>query len=233
MVRCTLGFVTQEEEDWFAQETDSFRVDMEANNKYHSRYFPFNKRLTQILRRKEKKKAKFDSRGALELSEVFGLMGEYHPTDQMALKGAQFAAFLYASNKHRFMIDVHLKDSWMGNVIPPEEPFEVRMGCFQGHSNQASNPEEAHHKLTPIEARSLGWIYHVTPSKNKGQIFERGLLRMGRDAAHFMYVNDNAQRYAKKGTGTKPPRIHDRPVYCVLDPLFVERGNSCFSHRME
>ena len=41
-------------------------------------------------------------------------------------------------------------------------PFDVRLGAFQGHSNQVVDPNVAHHPLTYDEAMSLGWIFHVT-----------------------------------------------------------------------
>ena len=45
-------------------------------------------------------------------------------------------------------------------------PFDIRLGAFQGHSNQVVDPIVAHHQLTYDEAMSLGWIFHVTDYRN-------------------------------------------------------------------
>ena len=109
-----------------------------------------------------------------------------------------------------------------------EYPFDVRLGAFQGHSNQVVDPTVAHHQLTYDEAMSLGWIFHVTDYMNLDSIQQSGLKTFvkgsgkgRRDAVHFMYHNDNGQGYIRMAEGTKPPRSYRRSVYLVLDPSFI------------
>ena len=85
---------------------------------------------------------------------------------------------------------------------------------------------EAHHVLTPDEACSLGWIFHVTSQQNKRSIEEFGLKKdpkgqgkgQGRDAVDFMYHNSRGEGYIRIAEGTTPPRHYDDRLYVVLTP---------------
>ena len=144
------------------------------------------------------------------------------------MSGADFAAMLLCNPKQRFCVEISMQWKWYPYSPAAIYPFDVRLGAFQGHSNQVVDPTVAHHQLTYDEAMSLGWIFHVTDSWNLDSIQQSGLktnvkgsVKGGRDAVHFMYHNDNGQGYIRKAEGTKPPRIYKRPVYLVLDPSFI------------
>ena len=66
---------------------------------------------------------------------------------------------------------------WNPHAAPPTEPFEIRLGCHQGHSNQTINPCEEDRVLTPDEAGSLGWIFHVASQQNERSIKQYGLKK--------------------------------------------------------
>ena len=106
-------------------------------------------------------------------------------------------------------------DTWF-----PEEysmPWDLYIGCHQGHSNLTVTPSEVNHRLTEVECYSMGWIFHVTDKKFQNSIFSDGLRRRGRDAMHFMYENDGKSGYVIKGAGTRKPREYETTIYCVLN----------------
>jgi len=85
---------------------------------------------------------------------------------------------------------------WYPYGATPSYPFDVRLSCVQGHSNQVVGP------LTFDEAMCLGWIFHVTDAANTTSIQQYGLVTNakgigggGSDSIHFMYDNDNGQSY--------------------------------------
>ena len=144
------------------------------------------------------------------------------------MSGADFAAMLLCNPKQRFFVEISLQWRWFPYSPAATYPFNVRLGAFQGHSNQVVDPTVAHHQLTYDEAMSLGWIFHVTDFTNLESIQQSGLMtnvkgsgKGGRDAVHFMYHNDNGHGYIRMAEGTKPPRTYRRPVYLVLDPSFL------------
>ena len=115
-------------------------------------------------------------------------------------------------------------------------PFDIRLGAFQGHSNQVVDPIVAHHQLTYDEAMSLGWIFHVTDSsklrihstKSGLKTNVKGSGKGGRDAVHFMYHNDNGQGYIRMAQGTTPPRIlqNDQCTSCWIQFLLRTTSSS-------
>ena len=129
------------------------------------------------------------------------------------MSGQDFAAMLLANNKSRFFVEMHVHWRWNPHAQTPTEPWEIRTGCHQGHSNQTINPYEVHHVLTPDEAGPLGWIFHVTSPQNQQSIERFGLQKNpkgqgkggGRDAVHFMYHNDNSDGYIRMAEGTAAP----------------------------
>ena len=102
-------------------------------------------------------------------------------------------------------------------------PWKIYIGCTQGHSTGVVQPIESAHKLTVVEMYSLGWIFHVTEQRYEQSIFKRGLVRYNPDSLHYMYDNDGAAGYIRKGAGTKPPRQYGTTRYCVLRLLPLVR----------
>ena len=219
------GFTTQEEENWFDKRCNDFHVDMTSASR-RSYYMRCSKKLSNVLRHC-RDKTLFTPSGAMNISILFDQMQgdnqkEYH------MSGADFAAMLLCNPKQRFFVEISLQWRWFPYSPAATYPFDVRLGAFQGHSNQVVDPTVAHHQLTYDEAMSLGWIFHVTDSMNLNSIQQSGLMtnvkgsgKGGRDAVHFMYHNDNGHGYIRMAEGTKPPRTYSRPVYLVLDPSFI------------
>lgn len=220
-VRYMIGFVTQTEENWFQERVDQYAADMYRPD---SRLKNFSKSYTHVLRH-TRDKCLFDDAGTVELSKLFDYMGRFNHPIERGMKGADFAAFLYANNKGRFMIHIHLMDLWFPERRPPKGALMVRMGAFQGHSNHTQDPNAVHHPLTMIEAKSLGWIYHTTSTQYQHSILRYGLQTRGRDAIHFMYYNDNGPGYTPMGPGTREPRNYgSETVYFVLNPKYFDVG---------
>ena len=170
----------------------------------------------------------FSERGSMNIADCFDQM-DWHNPKRCNMSGAQFAALLLCNPKQRFFADIHMQWEWDPYSAAATYPFDVRLGCLQGHSNQAVDPYSTHHPLTFDEAMCLGWIFHVTDSANVPSILRSGLKhdpkgsgKGGRDAIHFMYQNDNGQGYIRMAEGTTPPRQYRQPVYFVLDPKFIE-----------
>ena len=219
------GFTTQAEEDWFDGRCNDFHVDMTSSQR-RSYYMSCSKKLSNVLRHC-RDRTLFNASGAMNISLLFDQMQgdnpkEYHMT------GADFAAMLLCNPKQRFFVEISMRWQWYPYSPMAEYPFDVRLGAFQGHSNQVVDPTVAHHQLTYDEAMSLGWIFHVTDFMNLDSIQQSGLKTFvkgsgkgRRDAVHFMYHNDNGQGYIRMAEGTKPPRNYRRPVYLVLDPSFI------------
>ena len=95
-------------------------------------------------------------------------------------------------------------------------PWSIYLGCHQGHSTGFVMPAQVSHPLTPVEYFALGWNFHTTDSRFKDSIYQKGLVRRGRDALHFMYENDGGRGYIQKGAGTREPRRYDSTIYVVL-----------------
>ena len=74
---------------------------------------------------------------------------EYH------MSGADFAAMLLCNPKQRFFAEISMQWKWYPYSPAATYPFDVRLGAFQGHSNQVVDPTVAHHQLTYDEALSL------------------------------------------------------------------------------
>ena len=219
------GFTTQREEDWFDDRCNAFNVDLTSSSR-KSYYMKCSKKLANVLRHC-RDKTLFTTSGAMNISILFDQMQEDAPKEYH-MSGADFAALLLCNPKQRFFVEVSMQWRWYPYSPAATYPFDVRLGAFQGHSNQVVDPTVAHHQLTFDKAMSLGWIVHVTDSGNLDSIQQSGLKtnvkgsgKGGRDAVHFMYHNDNGQGYFRMAEGTKPPRSYRRPVYLVLDPSFI------------
>ena len=219
-------FTTQEEEDWFDSECNRFYIDL-TGRKRDSRFLGCSKALSAVLRH-NKKAYLFSPSGSMNISDLFDQLEGNNPKHH-GLSGAQFAALLLCNNKQRFFVEIFMQWEWYPYSAAATYPFDVRLGCLQGHSNQASDPYTVHHSLTYDEAMCLGWIFHVTDHSNAALIQRTGLKtdvkgtgKGARDAIHFMYHNDNGQGYIRMAEGTTPPRHYRYPVYFVLDPKFIE-----------
>ena len=129
--------------------------------------------------------------------------------------GRIFAALINGNDKQRFFVDVYMYDTWFAEQY--NMPWDIYIGCYQGHSNMTVTPSEISHRLTEVECYSMGWIFHVTDRKFQNSIYADGLRRRGRDAMHFMYENDGNSGYVVKGAGTRKPREYDTTIYCVLN----------------
>ena len=218
------GFTTQEEEDWFDDRCNAFNVDLTSSSR-KSYYMRCSKKLARLRHCRDR--TLFTTGGAMNISILLDQMQGDSPKEYH-MSGADLAAMLLCNPKQRFFVEISMQWKWYPYSPAATYPFDVRLGAFQGHSNQVVDPTVAHHQLTYDEAMSLGWIFHVTDSMNLDSIQQSGLMtnvkgsgKGGRDAVHFMYHNDNGQGYIRMAEGTKPPRTYRRPVYLVLDPSFI------------
>ena len=209
-VRFLLGFTTAREEIDFGKLTQDHLT--LCNEKYSVRK-KIGKAMTAVLRHQHK--AEMDQKGALPMSVLFGeLSNSSNPLVQRA-DGRIFAAMLNGNDKQRFYVDIYLYDTWFPQDY--DMPWDIFIGCHQGHSTNVALPSEIAHQLTEFECLSMGWIFHVTDKKFENSIYADGLVRRGRDALHFMYENDGSPDYVPKGAGTRKPRIYDSTIYCVLN----------------
>ena len=164
--------------------------------------------------------------GAVALNTVFDhLWNDVNPFVQYS-EGRMFAAFLNGNNKQRFFLEVYLNDEWFLNR--DQLPWQIFIGCTQGHTTGVVRPAVASHQLSIVELDSFGWIFHATDQKYEVPI-KSGLIRYGRDSLHFMYDNDGSNGYIRKGAGTVPPRRYSGARYCVLNiPLMIREGYDLF-----
>ena len=173
------------------------------------------KAMTAVLRHSTRWSSIADRKGAIPMVNLLDAL--HHNTNPLThhAAGRIFAAMINGNDKQRFFVDVYMYDTWF-----PEEfsmPWDLYIGCHQGHSNLTVTPSEVNHRLTEVECYSMGWIFHVTDKKFENSIYSDGLRRRGRDAMHFMYENDGKSGYVIKGAGTRKPREYDTTIYCVLN----------------
>ena len=148
------------------------------------------------------------------------------PLDQHA-DGRILASLLNGNDKQRFFIDIYLHDTWFPQRF--SMPWSIYIGCHQGHSTGSVMPSQVAHQLTPVECFALGWIFHTTDRRFLDSIHEKGFIRRGRDALHFMYENDGGYGYIQKGAGTGEPRKYETSVYVVLNiPMMLRYGYELF-----
>ena len=206
-VRFLLGFTTFEEEQQFNTLTkDHYNM----CSVEHSMTKKIGKAMTAVLRHGTKWRNIADSKGAIPLVNL--LDDIHHNANPLThhAAGRIFAAMINGNDKQRFFVDVYMYDTWF-----PEEfnmPWDIYIGCHQGHSNLTVTPSEVNHLCY-----SMGWIFHVTDKKFERSIYADGLKRRGRDAMHFMYENNGKSGYVIKGAGTRQPREYDTTIYCVLN----------------
>ena len=139
-MRYRVGWVTQEEENQFSILCNQMFSDL-TSMRGQSYYLPVSQSLSGFLRH-NKHKNLFSSTGSVELSHVFAYM--HNNPDTRRMNGDDFAAMLTANNKSRFFVEMHVYWHWNPYGVPPTEPFEIRIGCHQGHSNQTIDPYMKH-----------------------------------------------------------------------------------------
>ena len=84
-----------------------------------------------------------------------------------------FFAILHSDEKQRFHLVIRLdKNVWYNTGNQYDMPFSMRLGVNQGHTGLMQNisPEKLNHRLTSIEARCLGHVFHVTRRENWASI---------------------------------------------------------------
>ena len=220
-IRHVHGWLTQEEEDEFVKTQKAVYHDMTANK--GSQYFRVSKALSGFLRHSDLHYL-FDTEGTVNIASVFNGLAHNNPIRKQ-MTPSDFAALLLCNDKARFQIKIFVNWAWKPFGIPPTQPWDLRLGAVQGHSNKVVDPYALHHPLTVEESNCLGWIFHVTSADNRKSIERNGLLKnpyggksSGRDSVHFMYHNDNSRGYVRMAEGTVVPRGYHNPIYCVLVP---------------
>ena len=211
-VRFLLGYTTFEEVQSFNTLTmDHYKMCSDERSITKK----IGKAMTAVLRHGTKWNDIADKKGAIPLVSLLDALNRNSNPLTHHAAGRIFAAMINGNDKQRFFIDVYMYDTWF-----PEEfsmPWDLYIGCHQGHSNMTVTPSEVNHHLTEVECYSMGWIFHVTDKKFENSIYSDGLRRRGRNAMHFMYENDGKSGYVVKGAGTRKPREYDTTIYCVLN----------------
>ena len=218
-IRYIFGWVTQEEGSEFNRTCNTVFQDMTGKYKHQSRYFNTSKALSKFLRHANSNLTYlFDSDGTVNIGSAFNELGTDNPTHHQ-MSPRDFAAMLICNDKQRFQICVYVNWTWKPFGYPPAQPWDLRMGAVQGHSNKTVDPYTLHHPLTFEESCCLGWIFHVTSADNRQSIETKGLLKNpGRGQGHFMYHNDHSNGYIGMADGNTLPRTYRNPIYCVLVP---------------
>ena len=184
-IRHMLGFTTFLEEKEFNDATQNCFKMCDVDN---SLQVKMGKRFTALLRHKLDKY--MYPNGTVALNVLFDRLNrDVNPTNQYQ-QGRGFASFLNGNNKQRFFLEIYVSDEWFVNrdVVP----WQVFIGCTQGHTTKVVDPSSISHRLSAVELDCFGWIFHVTDARNVDSIKRDGLRRYGRDSLHFMYDNDGA-----------------------------------------
>ena len=182
---------------------------MTGKSKYQSNYFHTSKALSKFLRHSALTYL-FDSDGTVNIGSTFNELGPQNPT-QCHMSPRDFAAMLIGNDKQRFQISAFVKWTWKPFGFPPTQPYDLKLGAVQGHSNKTVNPYD------------LGWTFHVTSADNRRSIERKGLLKdprggkghSGRDSVHFMYHNDNSNGYIRMADGTTVPNLQKSNLLCL------------------
>ena len=167
-VRFLLGFTTFDEEQSFNTLTrDHYNMcNIESVTKR------IGKAMTAVLRHSTRWSSIADRKGAIPMVDLLDAL--HHNTNPLThhAAGRIFAAMINGNDKQRFFVDVYMYDTWC-----PEEfsmPWDLYIGCHQGHSNLTVTPSEVNHRLTEVECYSMGWIFHVTDKKFENSIYSDG-----------------------------------------------------------
>ena len=248
IARYALGYVTQEEEDEYERSRQfvATRVAWRQND-----YGKIATGLNYMLRHDRYLDRLMDNRAMIELMPLI-TEGTARMPDPFKIHPIAFFAILHSDEKQRFHLVIRLdKNVWHNTGNQYDMPFSMRVGVNQGHTGLTHNisPEKLNHRLTSIEARCLGHVFHVTRRENWTSIERYGLMRdhrswnrrrgEGRDYVHFMYSNPQTLPYIPSGPGTVVPRNYDQPLYVKLDvikwlkagrPLYFSNNGVVLAH---
>ena len=234
IARYALGYVTQEEEDEYERSRQfvATRVAWRQND-----YGKIATGLNYMLRHDRSLDRLMDSRAMVELMPLI-TEGTARMPSPFRIYPNTFFAILHSDEKQRFHLVIRLdKNVWHNTGNQYDTPFSMRLGVNQGHTGLMHNisPEKLNHRLTSIEARCLGHVFHVTRRENWASIERYGLMRdpqswnrrnrgEGRDYVHFMYSNPQTSLYIPLGPGTVVPRDYGQPLYVKLNVILWLRA---------
>ena len=234
IARYALGYVTQEEEDEYERSRQfvATRVAWRQND-----YGKIATGLNYMLRHDRSLDRLMDSRAMIELMPLI-TEGTARMPSPFRIYPNAFFAILHSDEKQRFHLVIRLdKNVWHNAGNQYDMPFSMRLGVNQGHTGLMQNisPEKLNHRLTSIEARCLGHVFHVTRRENWASIERYGLMRdpqswnrrnrgEGRDYVHFMYSNPQTSLYIPLGPGTVVPRDYGQPLYVKLNVILWLRA---------
>ena len=249
IARCALGYVTQEEEDDYEKRRQfvATRVSWRQNE-----FGQISTGLNYMLRHDRSLDRLMDSRAMVELMPLI-IEGTARMPSPFRIYPNAFFAILHSDEKQRFHLVIRLdKNVWHNTGNQYDMPFSMRLGVNQGHTGLMQNisPEKLNHRLTSIEARCLGHVFHVTKRENWASIERYGLMRdpqswnrrnrgEGRDYVHFMYSNPQTLPYIPLGPGTVVPRDYGQPLYVKLNvirwlqagrPLYFSNNGVVLAH---
>ena len=249
VARYALGYVTQEEEDEYERSRQfvATRVAWRQND-----YGKIATGLNYMLRHDRSLDRLMDSRAMIELMPLI-TEGTARMPSPFRIYPNSFFAIVHSDEKQRFHLVIRLdKNVWHNTGNQYDMPFSMRLGVNQGHTGLMQNisPEKLNHRLTSVEARCLGHVFHVTRRENWASIERYGLMRdpqswnrrnrgEGRDYVHFMYSNPQTLPYIPLGPGTVVPRDYGQPLYVKLDvirwlqagrPLYFSNNGVVLAH---
>ena len=249
IARYALGYVTQDEEDEYERRRQFVATRVSWRN---NEYGKISTGLNYMLRHDPSLDRFMDSRAMVELMPLI-TEGTARMPQPFNIHPFAFFAILHSDEKQRFHLVIRLdKNVWHNTGNQYDMPFSMRLGVNQGHTGLSYNisPEKLNHRLTSIEARCLGHVFHVTKKENWTSIERYGLMRdhqswnrrsrgEGRDYVHFMYSNPQTLPYIPLGPGTVVPRNYDQPLYVKLDviswlqagrPLYFSNNGVVLAH---
>ena len=249
IARCALGYVTQEEEDDYEKRRQFVATRVQWK---HNEFGQISTGLNYMLRHDRSLDRLMDSRAMIELMPLI-IEGTARMPSPFGIHPFSFFAILHSDEKQRFHLVIRLdKNVWHNTGNQYDMPFSMRLGVNQGHTGLMQNisPEKLNHRLTSVEARCLGHVFHVTRRENWASIERYGLMRdpqswnrrnrgEGRDYVHFMYSNPQTLPYIPLGPGTVVPRDYGQPLYVKLDvirwlqagrPLYFSNNGVVLAH---
>ena len=249
IARYALGYVTQEEEGEYERSRQfvATRVAWRQND-----YGKIATGLNYMLRHDRSLDRLMDNRAMIELMPLI-TEGTARMPSPFRIYPNAFFAIVHSDEKQRFHLVIRLdKNVWHNTGHQYDMPFSMRLGVNQGHTGLSYNisPEKLNHRLTSVEARCLGHVFHVTRKENWASIERYGLMRdpqswnrrnrgEGRDYVHFMYSNPQTLPYIPLGPGTVVPRDYNQPLYVKLDvirwlqaglPLYFSNNGVVLAH---
>ena len=208
---------------------------MTSKYKYQSRNFNTSKALSKFLRHSELTYL-FDYDGTVNMGSTFNELGTDNPTHQQ-MSPRDFAAMLICNGKQRFQMSVFVNWTWKPCGFPPTQPWDLRIGTVQGHSNKTVDPYTLHHaSLLKSHVALVGFSMLPVSADNRQSIETKGLLknpgrgqgRSGRDSVHFMYQMDTFE-WQMAPQFQEPIGIQFTVSWCLMQPLSF----NCFFRRME